>query len=143
MATAHQVVACRLICKPWTDCTRIFRRHTSSACLGQTRPGIAVRQSPVLPKCSRPRWCAPEHLTKISTCAWILQIVPTPLTRLCWWRVCLDEAQMVESSTAKAAEMALKLNRSGLYCQDSTIYPGVFWVSSPKPLSLRNHLGRV
>ncbi len=31
--------------------------------------------------------------------------LPTPLTRCIWWRVCLDECQMVESPTAKTAEM--------------------------------------
>ena len=33
----------------------------------------------------------------------------SPLAKLQFWRVCLDEAQMVESTTANAAEMAQKL----------------------------------
>ena len=38
------------------------------------------------------------------------RVIPTPLSRLKWWRIIVDEAQMVESSTAKATEMAMRLH---------------------------------
>jgi len=52
------------------------------------------------------------------------EVVPTPLTRLCWWRVCMDEAQMVEGgrsgSVAAAAAMALKLQTHHRWCVTGT-----------------------
>lgn len=48
------------------------------------------------------------------------QVIPTPLTRLRFWRVAIDEAQMVENSTAKAAEMALKLETAHRWCVTGT-----------------------
>ena len=39
----------------------------------------------------------------------ITQVLATPLTRLIWWRVCLDEAQLVENGTAAAARLANQL----------------------------------
>jgi E3 ubiquitin-protein ligase SHPRH len=44
----------------------------------------------------------------------------TPLVEHFWWRVCLDEAQMIESPTAHAAQMALKLQTKYRWCVTGT-----------------------
>jgi len=38
------------------------------------------------------------------------RVVPSPLSSIFWWRVCLDEAQRIETPTAGSAQMALKLD---------------------------------
>lgn len=47
-------------------------------------------------------------------------VIPTPLTRIFWWRLCLDEAQMVESNAAAATEMALRLHSKHRWCITGT-----------------------
>ncbi|KAF3775660.1 E3 ubiquitin-protein ligase [Nymphaea thermarum] len=47
-------------------------------------------------------------------------VVPTPHTRIFWWRICLDEAQMVQSTAASATEMALRLRGQHHWCITGT-----------------------
>ncbi|KAF8680793.1 hypothetical protein HU200_045640 [Digitaria exilis] len=47
-------------------------------------------------------------------------VVPTVLTRIYWWRLCLDEAQMVESSKTSVTEMAMRLHAQNRWCITGT-----------------------
>ncbi|XP_038884909.1 E3 ubiquitin-protein ligase SHPRH isoform X5 [Benincasa hispida] len=47
-------------------------------------------------------------------------VIPTPLTRIFWWRICLDEGQMVESNATAATEMASRLYASHRWCITGT-----------------------
>uniref|UniRef100_A0A0D9X2Z0 RING-type domain-containing protein n=1 Tax=Leersia perrieri TaxID=77586 RepID=A0A0D9X2Z0_9ORYZ len=47
-------------------------------------------------------------------------VTPTVLTRVHWWRLCLDEAQMVESSKNSVTEMAMRLNAQHRWCITGT-----------------------
>ncbi len=46
--------------------------------------------------------------------------VPAPLPCVRWWRIALDEAQMIECATNRTAEMALRLKADNRWCVTGT-----------------------
>ncbi|KAL3428315.1 SNF2 family domain-containing protein [Phlyctema vagabunda] len=44
----------------------------------------------------------------------------SPLTQLCWWRIAIDEAQMIESGVSNAAVLARMLSRINAWCITGT-----------------------
>lgn len=63
----------------------------------------------------------PRFLVACSFSSCRYPVIPTLLTRIYWWRICLDEAQMVESTVATAAtEMALRLHSKHRWCVTGT-----------------------
>ncbi len=48
------------------------------------------------------------------------RVVPSPLVSIKWWRICLDEAQRIETPTAASAKMALNLTAQNKWCVSGT-----------------------
>ncbi|ETW08388.1 hypothetical protein, variant 1 [Aphanomyces invadans] len=48
------------------------------------------------------------------------RIVASPLTHVKWWRICMDEAQLVENTQTKASLMALALKSTLRWCVSGT-----------------------
>ncbi|RHY54014.1 hypothetical protein DYB34_012146, partial [Aphanomyces astaci] len=55
------------------------------------------------------------------------RIVASPLTHVTWWRICMDEAQLVENTQAKASLMALALKSTLRWCVSGTPFSTDLW----------------
>lgn len=46
--------------------------------------------------------------------------IPSPLTKIKWWRLCVDEAQFVENKNSMPSEMVAKLSYQHMWCVTGT-----------------------
>jgi len=110
--------ACTCTCTCTRACTRVCVRVCVCVC-HQRVPMAPLHLTLLLPlTCRGMAWwraCVCGNAARLLRGSKKYKPVPSPLLRLHFWRVCLDEAQMVENTTAKAAEMASKLH-SGTRC---------------------------
>ena len=70
------------------------------------------------------------------------RVVPSPLSSIHFWRICLDEAQRVETPTAASARMARKLVATHRWCVSGTpigrgklddLFGLILFLQTPKP----------
>lgn len=54
-------------------------------------------------------FCLPRNQPTPAPEPFRYRVIPSPLPALRWWRVVVDEAHMVESTTQETAKMALKI----------------------------------
>ncbi|CAK4950964.1 unnamed protein product [Aphanomyces euteiches] len=55
------------------------------------------------------------------------RVVASPLSHMKWWRICMDEAQMVENQNTKASLMAMELNSTLRWCVSGTPFSNSLW----------------
>jgi E3 ubiquitin-protein ligase SHPRH len=65
-------------------------------------------------------WAASDAPTRSMRKERQYERVTSPLTQLSWWRVCIDEAQMVENWTNNAAQLARKIPRINAWAVTGT-----------------------
>ena len=61
-----------------------------------------------------------SELTRSLRARKVYRVIPSPLQSIHWWRICLDEAQRVETPTLGSAKMALKLSTNFRWCISGT-----------------------